>query len=46
VSKRYGVPFEKIGSVTGETLAIDGACEVPIEELTESHATALDDIVG
>jgi len=46
ICERYGVPFDKIGSVAGEMLAIDGACAVPIEELAESHATALDDIVS
>jgi phosphoribosylformylglycinamidine synthase len=46
ICKRYGVPFEKIGRVTGQTLAIDGVCEVPIEELSESHAAALDSIVS
>ena len=46
ICKRYGVPFEKIGRVTGELLTIDGACEVPLEELAESHAAALDDIVN
>jgi phosphoribosylformylglycinamidine synthase len=43
--KRYGVPFEKIGRVTGQTLAIEGVCEVPIEELAESHAAAFDSIL-
>ena len=46
VCKRYGVPFEKIGTVTGQTLAIEGVCEVPVEELAESHAAALDAIVS
>ena len=46
ICKRYGVPFEKIGTVSGETLAIDGVCEVPIEELAESHSAALDAIVS
>jgi len=46
VCKRYGVAFEKIGTVTGDTLAIEGVCEVPIEELAESHAAALDSIVS
>jgi len=46
ICARHGVPFEKIGSVTGQTLAIEGACEVPIEELAESHAAALDSIVS
>ena len=46
VCKRYGVPFEKIGTVTGQTLAIEGAFDVPVEELTESHAAALDSIVS
>jgi phosphoribosylformylglycinamidine synthase len=42
---RYGVPFEKIGIVTGDTLAIEGVCEVSVEELADRHAKALDDIV-
>jgi phosphoribosylformylglycinamidine synthase len=46
ICKRYGVPFEKIGTVSGQTLAIDGVCEVPIEELAESHSAALDAIVS
>jgi phosphoribosylformylglycinamidine synthase len=46
ICERYGVPFEKIGSVAGETLAIDGVCEVPIEALAESHSSALDTIVS
>jgi phosphoribosylformylglycinamidine synthase len=45
ICARYGVPFAKIGIVTGDTLAIDGACEVPVEELAERHARALDGIV-
>jgi hypothetical protein len=32
--------------VTGEMLTINGACDVPVEELAASHATALDSIVG
>jgi phosphoribosylformylglycinamidine synthase len=46
ICKRYGVPFEKIGTVAGQTLAIQGVCEVPVEELAESHAAALDTIVS
>jgi phosphoribosylformylglycinamidine (FGAM) synthase-like enzyme len=46
VCERFGVPFEKIGTVTGEMLTINGACDVPVEELAASHATALDSIVG
>ena len=46
VCARYGVPFEKIGTVTGQTVAIEGVCEVPVEELAESHASALDSIVS
>jgi phosphoribosylformylglycinamidine synthase len=45
ICERYDVPFEKIGRVTGQTLAIEGVCEVPVEELAESHASALDTIV-
>ena len=43
---RLGVPFERIGVVTGETLEVEGLCSVPVEELAEHHAQALDDIVG
>ncbi|MFZ1865676.1 MAG: phosphoribosylformylglycinamidine synthase subunit PurL [Polyangiales bacterium] len=43
--RRYGVPFEKIGRVEGDTLAIEDICDVPVEELAESHAAALDFIV-
>ena len=43
---RYGVPFQEIGRVTGEMLTIDGVCELPVEALAESHASALDDIIG
>ena len=46
ICARHGVPFEKIGTVTGQTVAIDGACEVPVEELAEAHASALDAIVS
>jgi phosphoribosylformylglycinamidine synthase len=46
ICKRYSVPFEKIGTVAGVTLAIEGVCEVAVEELTESHAAALDSIVS
>ena len=46
ICARYGVPFEKIGTVSGDTLSIEGACEVPVEELAERHKTALDAIVS
>ena len=46
ICARYQVPFETIGRVEGSTLAIDGVCEVSVEELAESHATALDSIVS
>ena len=46
ICERHGVPFEKIGRVTAEMLTIDGVCELPVEELAESHATALDSIVS
>jgi phosphoribosylformylglycinamidine synthase len=45
ICARYGVPLEKIGTVTGDTLEIEGVCSVPVEVLHESHAAALDDIV-
>jgi phosphoribosylformylglycinamidine (FGAM) synthase-like enzyme len=46
ICDRYGVPFEKIGSVRGDTLAIEGVCQVPVEELAERHGNALDSIIG
>jgi phosphoribosylformylglycinamidine synthase len=45
VCERYGVPFEKIGTVGGDTLEVEGLLKVPVEELAEHHAKALDDIV-
>jgi phosphoribosylformylglycinamidine synthase subunit PurL len=45
VCMRYGVRFQKIGSVIGETLSIENVCEVPVAELSLSHATALDRII-
>jgi phosphoribosylformylglycinamidine synthase len=46
ICERYGVPFEKIGTVGGDTLEIEGLLRVPVEELAEHHKQALDDIVG
>ncbi len=46
ICDRLGVPFEKIGVVTGVTLELEGLCSVPVEELAERHAKALDDISG
>jgi phosphoribosylformylglycinamidine synthase II len=46
ICARHGVPFEKIGAVAGDTLLIEGACDVPVEELAEQHARALDSIVN
>jgi len=43
---RLGVPFERLGEVTGDTLAIEGVCDVAVEELAHAHAGALDAIVG
>ncbi|KPK17028.1 MAG: phosphoribosylformylglycinamidine synthase [Myxococcales bacterium SG8_38] len=45
ICRRYGVPFRKIGRVGGATLLIEDICDVPIEELAEAHAAALDFIV-
>ncbi|MGD8608378.1 MAG: phosphoribosylformylglycinamidine synthase subunit PurL [Myxococcales bacterium] len=42
---RYEVPFYKIGRVEGDTLSIEDICDIPVEELAESHAAALDFIV-
>ncbi len=46
VCERHGVPFEKLGIVTGQSLVIEGVCDVPIETLERSHSTALDSIVS
>ena len=46
VCKRLGVPFETLGEVAGDTLAIEGVCDVPVEALAHAHASALDAIVG
>ena len=46
VCARFDVPFEKLGSVVGDALAIEGVCEVPVEKLSEHHAKALDAIVS
>lgn len=45
ICRRYGVPFQKIGRVEGTTLCIEDLLDVPVEELAESHARALDFIV-
>jgi phosphoribosylformylglycinamidine synthase II len=46
ICDRNGVPFDKLGTVEGDTLAIEGVCEVPVEELAEHHANALGSIVS
>lgn len=46
ICERLGVPFETIGTVAGHDLEIRGICSVPVEELGDAHATALDSIVG
>ena len=46
ICARHEVPFREIGNVTGDSLAIEGVCEVPVEALAERHAKALDDIVS
>jgi len=46
VCEQHGVPFEKLGTVTGKRLVIEGVCEVSVEALERSHSTALDAIVG
>ena len=46
ICERHGVPFEKLGTVGGDTLVVDGLLSVPVEELAEHHAKALDPIVG
>jgi len=45
VCRRHGVPFEEIGRVIGETLCIEGVCEVSVATLAQSHSAALDGIV-
>ncbi len=46
VCNRLGVPFEVLGEVAGDTLAIEGVCDVAVEELAHAHAGALDAIVS
>jgi phosphoribosylformylglycinamidine synthase len=46
ICAQHDVPFQTIGRVEGVTLAIDGVCEVAVQDLAESHATALDSIVS
>ncbi len=46
ICARHDVPFQRLGRVEGDTLAIDGVCEVAVEELATSHAGALDSIVN
>jgi len=41
-----GVPYRTIGAVGGSELKIEGLCTVEVEDLAESHAAALDSIVG
>ncbi|HJK98576.1 MAG TPA: phosphoribosylformylglycinamidine synthase subunit PurL [Polyangiaceae bacterium LLY-WYZ-14_1] len=41
-----GVPVTDLGVVGGDVLDIDGLLEVPVVQLTERHASALDAIVG
>jgi phosphoribosylformylglycinamidine synthase len=46
ICERHGVPFEKLGIVTGQSLVIEGVCDVSIAALEKSHSTALDAIVS
>ena len=46
ICEHHGVPFEKLGIVTGQSLVIEGVCEVTIAALEKSHSTALDAIVS
>ncbi len=41
-----GVAFHLLGSVGGDTLEIEDVLEVPVQVLAESHARALDRLVG
>ncbi len=43
---QYDVALVEIGAVGGASLAIDGVLEVPVTELRDRHARALEPIVG
>ncbi|MGB5810701.1 MAG: AIR synthase related protein, partial [Polyangiales bacterium] len=46
ICQRLDVPFETLGTVAGHDLDIEGICSIPVEDLADSHAAALDAIVG
>jgi phosphoribosylformylglycinamidine synthase len=46
VCEQHGVPFAKLGTVTGKRLVIEGVCDVSVEALERAHSTALDAIVS
>ncbi|GAB4210180.1 MAG: phosphoribosylformylglycinamidine synthase subunit PurL [Sandaracinaceae bacterium] len=46
IAAQHGVPFEVIGEVGGDTVAIEGAVEVEVSRLLEAHHRCLEPIVG
>jgi len=46
VCREHGVPFLELGVVEGDRLDVDGLLSVPVGQLTERHASALDPIVA
>jgi phosphoribosylformylglycinamidine synthase len=46
ICARHEVPFESIGEVRGEAVAIEECLEVAVTELAEAHHRCLDPIVG
>jgi phosphoribosylformylglycinamidine synthase len=46
VAQEHGVPFQVLGTVGGEHLAIEKVLDVPVSELRARHAGALHDVVG
>ena len=45
ICEEHGVPFERLGTVGGELLAIEGVCQISVRELGAAHTAALDSIV-
>jgi phosphoribosylformylglycinamidine synthase len=46
MAAQFGVPLTEIGTVGGQTIAIEGVLDVSIGDLRERHAKALEPIVG
>jgi phosphoribosylformylglycinamidine synthase len=46
LAEQHGVPFEVIGEVGGNTVAVEGACEVEVSRLMDAHHRCLEPIVG